>query len=413
MHSLDIHLLAKLLSEQVTGLEWASFSTDDWSWIVDFSEAEGVGPQLYWALSRSGRISILPRACQDRLRAMYAATRLYNTQILRELELLAVLLDQARIPMVALKGICFALTIYPDIGLRPMSDLDLLVPHSRLPEAKKIALDSGYQETLPEAFPGINDALNNASSLSKIRAPYVTLELHGSLAGLESHDQPEPDDWFWTQTEKLHGNSNQFNLGNLLVLTPTAQLLYSCVHAMLQHGGRNVSLRWIFDLDQLIRDHEQGLNWELLFNQACKFDWGTAVSAALAQTVALFHTPVPQPILNNFARHTDKNAVRVREMQSLPGTHTLEEFEKFKSLDRKGRIKLFLGLVAPGPDYMRWRYGLKKNWVLPFWYLYRWWGIVKDGGKTVLHLSQKLYRGPMFLPGSNRNDAGVSFQKGK
>ncbi len=317
-----------------------------------------LGPSSMGALE-VGKILTPSQACQDRLRAMFVATRLNNVQILQELEKLTTLFEQAGIPVVALKGICFALTIYPDIGMRPMGDLDLLVPVSRLKDAVEIAHYSGYVKAMPEATPGLDELLNHAACLTKTRSPFTTLEIHHTLVGEESFRHAVPVDWFWTQTETMVSNAKSWEAAQVLMLTPTAQLLYACAHAMLQHGGRNASLRWMYDLDRLVRVYAERLDWELLLTQARRFEWGSAVSAALSQIASIFHTPVPPSIVDELASVDDSNTERVLEMQSLPGTHTLEEYQKFKALNGKGRIKLLLGLAVPGPAYMRWRYGIK------------------------------------------------------
>ncbi len=59
-------------------------------------------------------------------------------------------------------------------------------------------------------------------------------------------------------------DSMEWKADNLLMLTPTAQLLYACAHAMLQHGGRNASLRWMYDLDLLMTVYAETLDWDLL-----------------------------------------------------------------------------------------------------------------------------------------------------
>jgi len=183
------------------------------------------------------------------------------------------------------------------------------------------------------------------------------------------------------------------------MLTPTAQVLYASAHAMLQHGGRNTSLRWLYDLDRLFRVYPERIDWNLLLSQARIFEWSSAVSAALSQTVALFGTPIPQKVLADLSKHSDRNMKRVATMQNQPATHTLEEYQKLKSLNGYGRFKLVLALIAPGPAYMRWRYGLKTSWVLPAWYLFRWWGIFKDAVQTVIELMQKSRPG-IHLDGS-------------
>ncbi|MGE5463372.1 MAG: nucleotidyltransferase family protein, partial [Syntrophothermus sp.] len=142
-------LLARMLAGD-PALDWASFTSEDWRLIVQRAIAGDVAPQLYFALIKSGGMAYIPRREQKHLRAIYVSTRMKNEQSLCELERLAGLFEQAGIPVVALKGSCYALTVYTDIGLRPMVDVDLLVPASVLEEAMQIVWNSGYREVLPE-----------------------------------------------------------------------------------------------------------------------------------------------------------------------------------------------------------------------------------------------------------------------
>ncbi len=48
-------------------------------------------------------------------------------------------LSEAGIPCLWLKGAALTRTIYPEIGLRPMSDLDVLVPYDQREAALQIA----------------------------------------------------------------------------------------------------------------------------------------------------------------------------------------------------------------------------------------------------------------------------------
>ncbi len=143
----DNQTLSLILSDQFQDLNWDSFSDADWEAFIHKAQAEGVAPLVYWAFSRSERLSSLPQAPRNFLRVSYAGTWMRNQRNFKELEVLSGLFARAEIPMVALKGICFALTIYPDIGLRPMGDMDLLVPRSKLAEAVHIAKSLGYEDT--------------------------------------------------------------------------------------------------------------------------------------------------------------------------------------------------------------------------------------------------------------------------
>ncbi len=382
---IDKRLLSRLISDPPRLVDWTFFSQADWTLLLREADREGVGPLLYWRFSKSGKLASLPGNVQESLRVMYARTWSQNQLLFKELEVLAQLFHERGIPVVVLKGACFALTIYLDIGLRPMGDLDLLVPASRWTEAVACAESLGYADAVPEASPGLDELLSHHAHLRKSGAGSIILEIHNSLVADKSFVYAVPVDWFWTQTESLDSSSNN-RFEHLLTLTPTAQLLYAASHAMLQHGGFKTPLRWYYDLDQLIRSSNERLDWELLLSQARNFAWGSALQAALSQTQDLFDTPVPEDVRFSLSLQTDRLGSLVRRKQARPATRILEEHQKLLSLSRYGRIRLVWALLFPSLIYMRWRYGLKNSWTLPVWYLIRWAGILRDGMNTVISL---------------------------
>jgi len=60
-------------------------------------------------------------------------------------------------------------------------------------------------------------------------------------------------------------------------------------------------------------------------------------------------------------------------------------------------LRVFAALAVPGPAYMRWRYGLVSSWALPGWYVYRWWGILRDVGTTILLTMQRTVDTAKFM----------------
>jgi len=340
---------------------------------------------MYWELSRSGEITRLPDSARRSLRSMYSQTWIQNQEVIQELDVFTALFDKAEIPAVVIKGACFALTVYADIGLRPMGDLDLLVPESKLSEAVRIAKSLGYMDLGPEASPGLNDLLNHAICLQKTDKHSTTLELHKSLAADKSFTYAVPVDWFWSQTEPLNCAAKA-RFKTLKMLTPAAQVLYASAHAMLQHGGKNTPLRWYYDLDRLIHYYGQRMDWDLLLSQARVFEWSSALDAALSQTHAYFDTPIPAHVGASLSEYSDRHKKLVALLRQRPATHVLEEHQKLMGLNWYGRIRLITALIAPSPAYMRWRYHLQTPWMLPAYYLIRWWGIFIDGFRTLRSL---------------------------
>jgi hypothetical protein len=385
MFSMDNLTLSLIISERMQDVDLASLSQADWESLIRKAQMQGVGPLVYWTLSRSGKLSSLPESVRNSLRAMYSSTWMQNQKILKELEIFAHLFNQAGIPVVVLKGVCFALTIYPDIGLRPMGDLDILVPGQKLTESARIARRLGYKDVEPEASPGLNDLLSHHVCLRKPGVSPLMVEIHDCLIAEKSFTYAVPVGWFWEQTEPLSGPLRA-KYENLRMLTPAAQLLYGAAHAMLQHGGKKAPLRWFYDLDLLIRFYQKRLDWDLLLAQARRFEWGSALDAALSQTYKYFNTPIPDHVSCNLSKDSDRHQALVAYLQIPPATHVLEERQKLLSLNGYARVRLFLALLVPGPAYMRWRYQLNSSWALPAYYLVRWWGILKDAFHTLVIL---------------------------
>jgi hypothetical protein len=387
----DKHLLAKMISGVETGFTWDSFHAEECGQVVSFSQVEEVAPLLYWQLAKSEKLQYLPKAGSDILRATYYSTRMQNEQNICELDRLIGLFHQAGIRVAALKGISLVLTIYPDIGLRQMADVDLLVPASRISAAVQLVKSYGYADTEvePEAIPGLIQLFAGEVSLKKIEMPFTMLELHNSLLADTSFTYAVPVEWFWEQTKPVSHSQVGENLEQLYILSPEAQLLYLAAHAMLKHGSRSAPLRWFYDLDLLVRFYSADINWDLILRQARLFQWSSSLYAALAQTHDYFNTRVPEQVLSTLSESRDRHGELILAKGNVPSTRVLEERQGLMERKWFGKIIVIFGLLFPSPAYMRWRYGLKSFWNLPVWYLYRWWSIVKDTSKTFMDLNIK------------------------
>jgi putative nucleotidyltransferase-like protein len=110
-----------------------------WSHLGALATRHGVAPLVYRGLRALGRRGALPGPAvdlRDRCETLYVQTAARNTRLFAELERVLGPLRQAGIPVILLKGAAIAHGLFGDIGLRPMRDLDLLVP----PEARGDAL---------------------------------------------------------------------------------------------------------------------------------------------------------------------------------------------------------------------------------------------------------------------------------
>jgi hypothetical protein len=164
--------------------------------------------------------------------------------------------NEAGIEVIVLKGAALAQTVYPDIALRPMGDIDLLVKEESLKEAEKKLTNLGYKFTL---YHHLKDfckeyQLQNGNSGEKI-------ELHWGFTSCRLHigDGINIRNFWEDTTSKKIANINlmQPGLGNLI--------LYLSWHCT-KH--RFIRLLWLCDIGQIIKFYGDSINWHPLMEKA-------------------------------------------------------------------------------------------------------------------------------------------------
>ena len=103
---------------------------EDWNQVVQQSIRHSVAPLLYFRLKQSGLD--VPTNASEKLHELYLGSVASNMHLYHELSKRLQVLKDASIPVVALKGAHLAEIVYGHIGLRPMSDVDLLLKREDL-----------------------------------------------------------------------------------------------------------------------------------------------------------------------------------------------------------------------------------------------------------------------------------------
>ena len=114
----------------------------DWIKIETLANEEGVTGILYKNLKDAG----VPRSALASFKDYYlsaAAQNLINTNALERLENA---LDSVQVEVMALKGVSLLNSIYPDIGMRPMGDLDLMIRPEKQKRFVNLLHNLGYKE---------------------------------------------------------------------------------------------------------------------------------------------------------------------------------------------------------------------------------------------------------------------------
>ena len=211
-------------------------------------------------------------------------------RLLSELHQIIKALDDVKIPVIVLKGAYLVPIVYPHVGLRPMSDLDLLIPIADVLQATAIVKAQGYQ--LPREIDDLDLQFLHACHLPQmVKEGSYYVEIHGRLTKLNETYACDPQTWWQgTQTVEITGLP-------VKVLAPIELILHLCIHISYQHRF-SIDLRHYYDLVQLLQYLDTNLDWEELLKRAYLRGWGKGTLMVLKITQRLFGLVLPEKIVN-------------------------------------------------------------------------------------------------------------------
>lgn len=368
------------LSNRSSEAPWRSFSIDDWLDLRHMAQAHGVAGLLYWMFRHEYQPDSVPGPILAALAQDYYSTAGRNTLLYLELNRILDALDSIGVPCVVLKGAALAATLYPQIALRPMGDLDLLIPQDRLAEVVSLARDLSYEPEPAKIGLGADALFSYEINFDGGKDIPTHVEFHWSLiGGARSRYQPRID-WFWQQVERTRLGERA-----ALVLKPTAHLLYLAAHLELKHNGVRERLLWGYDLHSLICRHCDALDWDELLARSLEFNWGVAIYNALEDVQRHFATPLPDGFLEEFAAQGRFSESMMAQSRSRsPRTRTDATLRKVSNLDWAARVSILVGLLFPDPAYLRQRYLHKAQWLWPLSYPLRWFDVIADVIRTIM-----------------------------
>ena len=278
----------------------------------------------------------VPDPVRTELTNIFRVNAMRNEFLAQELTRLLRLLGDAGIPVIPLKGIPQATSLYDDPALRDCSDIDVLVPRRRVIEAFHLVVSAGYEPLFPQpALVGLRARFGKDYVLTREdRINRYVLDLHcGLLWGGELERGLLEEIWA-DACQKTFYDVPAFTLN------PDWEFLYLAVHAF-KHGRS--SLKYLVDLDRFC--FRQAVNWYGVQQKAKRLGWEKAVWSCLSDCVSLFDTPVSSVLYSTDAARKP-GAISVGESE-MPGD--ILSLQLLKSPSEKLRF-LAIRFFIPSPD---------------------------------------------------------------
>jgi len=192
-------------------------------------------------------------------------------------------LADAGIDTLMVKGGALIAQAYHDPGLRPMSDLDVVVPTARATAALEVLSRAGWSARV-RTTPGFLRMQHAVDLVEADTAARCDLHWHvyWECCG------PRADDDLWAASVPL-----TFEGVATRSLGPADQLLHLCVHG--SRRARSSPLLWIPDCLSVLG--AGGIDWTRLLAQARQRRVVLRAATMLAYLARTFHAPVPGDVL--------------------------------------------------------------------------------------------------------------------
>ena len=268
-------------------------SQDNFSWQKIFSEAKEHNiVSLLYANFRKIEAEFIDEAILLNIEGYYKSVKFINTQLISELSELQNQFNKRGIKVIVLKGLALITTIYDDIGLRYIGDIDLFAKTADWHGIEEVLRSQGY-------VPDRNYNLLEPTELSDYTLSFrsvgfvkreplsINIDLHFNpihIGNIEDTD-------LWTKTTAIHQADAKIHC-----LCPEHQLAHLCVH-MNHHGY--IILKWFVDIYALLHKYKSVLDWDYIVKKFRNTGTGVSIYYGLMLTIGLFRgCSVPDWVLN-------------------------------------------------------------------------------------------------------------------
>jgi len=252
---------------------------EDWAGFISFSQKQGIAPLLYHTIKDSPPGSISEYSL-SKLRKIYLESIHRNIVLYDELTKILRKFKEADIPVIVLKGSFLAKTVYNNIGLRLMGDIDLLVKRKDMMKVVKVLETIGYFGDFSDFDFDIDIAneLSVCNHLPPLEGPKkIPVEVHWTIFHhlyLDMRAEKE--------IVKIWERSQPLIIEGIpcFVLAPDDLLMHLCLHISRQHLY-SMRLRGFLDLRKVIEYYNNLIDWDWIQKQAFSLGMDRALKLTL------------------------------------------------------------------------------------------------------------------------------------
>lgn len=273
----------------------------DWKTFENAAMWHGIAPLAFNGLKNVRSRHRLPDQLLNKLKSEYRKNLIRNTLIFAELDRIIAALGELPLPVVLLKGAAITRMIYKDIGLRPMSDIDILVKKENLYQAVQAIEACGYRQHGRE---GLEQLLNTKYHVVYFNPDTkVLLEIHWDITcnrnpSLVRSSVSSLMDMWWSRASNAEsGFDHVFHLDPIDLICLVGPHFFK--HRFLKtNAGFSTKggLLQLCDILNIVNFHQDSLNWDALKAESQRMGLHSTVSVTLWIVKTIFNDVIDERI---------------------------------------------------------------------------------------------------------------------
>ena len=321
--------------------------------LVDMAVREGTAGLLYKNLKKADVLGYLAHRQIQHLQSAYYLTVRFNLKLIHDLKEVLQQLNQKNIKVALMQGIHLLHQIYTDIGLRPLTDIDLWVlPESR-DSVDKVLIRLGFEKD--SLYPNI---FKKDSTIIDINTHIIWADRQKSRRMLLKTGQMD----VFRNCQMIDFEGEQ-----AYCLRQVDQIIYLSLHAIKHYADR---LIWLVDLKNLLQGWKAA-DWELLDARCVELGQKRAVFYIMLLLAQLFgcrmHSNLRESLNMNALNRLERSILERRLIgRPLPAWSPMLLFASGKGFYKQAAF-IFESLF-PRPEVLRQIFA--NNSDLKVWQLY-------------------------------------------
>ncbi len=306
----------------------------DWESLLKNAFWQRLTPLVSYHLRSPDFNPLVPEPITARLKAVHYQSLARNMLLQDELGRILSAFNKEGIPVIVLKGAALLDTVYRDISLRPMSDLDILVRPEDLKRAEALVLRLDYVYVARQDNGNVNTENRHLPNLAH-RKKGIPLELHQHIVNADDACYFDIAR-FWARAQPVRKNSAE-----ALVFSPEDLLAHLSIKFLLDRRYQSMAaLGQLCDISEIINHYNGALDWDLIARTARENGFAAGLYGVLYGCQSVLGTSLPAEFMHRLRPAQFNMAVmdlflRRRVLDSRPWlAHDLVDYDKPYNLSR-------------------------------------------------------------------------------